>query len=625
MEKATILETVNNFIINFKEEYEDISLESKLLCNSYTDEFKKLEKLLPTTSLFDKSEQHSVYFLKKITEFESELNTIVSEFTHKTSEELYLFETFEKGSNDIGYPSILENVITNLIDSLENIFDKYKNLSLFSSLFQDNQSVCIVGANGVGKSTLMDDIKEDQLFSMFSIPAQKYMFYYQNIGNKIGIQESREIFHNQKFKNNINFTYHDENTKVFSVVLDLLMREHQACKSDTTDIKISKLDRINGFLEKIFPYLAIRVDSLEHKLVVNNNKSGHTEKYDIGFLSDGEKSVLFYLATIVLAEKDTIFVIDEPETHLNLAITIKLWDLILEERKDCKFIFISHDSQFINSRISSGIVWCKYYKNREINKLERLKNDDLKELFIEISGTQKKILFCEGSHENWDFKLYNLLFSDRYLIKPVGGHKQVIENTRALRESDIITQEVVGIIDRDFHSEDILDKYQNDGIFHLPVNEVEMLLLEEKIVTQILEKSPKNKSIEDFKKKLQETLKNNIDKMASEYVKYYLEQNLLSVENVKNYADVEQRRKQLVAKLSKKDIGEEYAKRFKKLETVFKADNYKNWLKYCSLKNEVTRGLMNRFEDMYLERAFKLIEDSYENQEELRNLINLPM
>ena len=56
------------------------------------------------------------------------------------------------------------------------ILTRYKNVPLINELLTDHSSVIIVGKNGAGKSSLLQDIKSDITNSIVAIPAHKYLF-----------------------------------------------------------------------------------------------------------------------------------------------------------------------------------------------------------------------------------------------------------------------------------------------------------------------------------------------------------------------------------------------------------------------------------------------------------------
>ena len=67
-------------------------------------------------------------------------------------------------------------------------------------------------------------------------------------------------------------------------------------------------------------------------------------------LSDGEKAAFYYIAMSMLTPQETCIIVDEPESHLNLAIVNQIWDRIEQERKDCQFIYLTHNPEFAAGR-----------------------------------------------------------------------------------------------------------------------------------------------------------------------------------------------------------------------------------------------------------------------------------
>lgn len=61
-----------------------------------------------------------------------------------------------------------------------------------------------------------------------------------------------------------------------------------------------------------------------------------------------------------------------------------------------------------------------------------------------------------------------------------------------------------GIIDKDYHTEEVLKKYKKENIYHLKFNEIEMFLLTEEIIDNVLNanhpKEDKQNLKENFKK-----------------------------------------------------------------------------------------------------------------------------
>ncbi|HFR3353847.1 TPA: hypothetical protein ACHU64_002151, partial [Streptococcus suis] len=87
--------------------------------------------------------------------------------------------------NSYNFPYSVGDLVTfkSIIDQASSIFEnirytllKYENIPLLNELISESQTVILVGKNGVGKSTLIDDLKNDKFHNLFCIPAQKYLY-----------------------------------------------------------------------------------------------------------------------------------------------------------------------------------------------------------------------------------------------------------------------------------------------------------------------------------------------------------------------------------------------------------------------------------------------------------------
>ena len=76
-------------------------------------------------------------------------------------------------------------------------------------------------------------------------------------------------------------------------------------------------------------------------------------------MSSGEKSILYFLIGILLQEEKDFYFIDEPENNLNPSIVSKLWNFIERERPNSVFVYLTHDSDFVASRVNSKYIGLK--------------------------------------------------------------------------------------------------------------------------------------------------------------------------------------------------------------------------------------------------------------------------
>src|SRR5699024_4230459 len=123
------------------------------------------------------------------------------------------------------------------------------------------------------------------------------------------------------------------------------------------DKEISILDQTIETWQKLIDH---------RKLIHNGEYEIHVETpegkvYDFNKLSDGEKTIFYFIGHILLAQDNSYIIIDEPENHLNLSVCIKLWDTLEKIRTDCKFVYITHNLDFAISRNEKTLLWNKNF------------------------------------------------------------------------------------------------------------------------------------------------------------------------------------------------------------------------------------------------------------------------
>jgi hypothetical protein len=265
----------------------------------------------------------------------------------------------------------------------------------------------------------------------------------------------------------------------------------------------------------IFPYRPLKLKSNKVRaLAANNNEFSAAE------MSDGERVGLYLIGQTILAEKDCVLVIDEPELHLHKSLMVRLWNKLEEYRKDCTFVYITHDLDFAVSKPSSKLIWIQEYNGNfwkwvEVNSNEIIPDN----LYLELLGSHKPILFIEGEKGSLDAQIYQAYYSD-FTIIPRGSCEKVIESVRGLRcNKQIHGKEVYGLIDRDFRPEEQLRSLQNEGIWSIPVNQVENLFLDPEIITLTCKylgiNSEKEIEIISAIKQKYDKIKNQINSIAS--------------------------------------------------------------------------------------------------------------
>ena len=207
-------------------------------------------------------------------------------------------------------------------------------------------------------------------------------------------------------------------------------------------------------------------------------------KFSLSKLSEGERSILYLIGQCLFSPYNSIIIIDEPDLHIHKSIISNLFDKIESKRKDCAFIYITHDIDFITSRIAEKYVIKEFNRSNDTNddKWEILKieeNDDIPEDILNlIVGSRKPILFVEGeSGKNSLDRIYQSVYPEFKVILS-GNCAEVINRTKAGNKlGEHHRLKCFGLIDADGKTQIELDKLKEESIHALPVAIIENVFL----------------------------------------------------------------------------------------------------------------------------------------------------
>ena len=481
---------------------------------------------------------------------------------------------------------------------LPQILENIKIIKLFSFISKIDSTTVIIGANGAGKSSLINELRKNNSNEMYVLPAQKLLYFVSNIHDRNGITRERYI---QDLKE-VDLKYDTidlqpiqidkDFSNTFTKLITFLVKDIMTVATDhfrgKNESSLSLWQKLEKIWNKIKPEIKFDIDPKNTVVKVEKNGS----KYSINGLSDGERCILFYIGNVLLAPENSYIVVDEPETFLNAAVYNELWDLLISERPDCQFIFASHNMDFVQSRTNATYIWCKKFEAPYDLDYERL--EDSQEfpltLLAEVSGTRKPILFCEGTKNSIDYQIYSKLFSEFCFVKPVQGHKQVIQYTKAynkLKKSH--GNEAYGIIDYDWMDEARIQNYKKKNIFVLPFNEIEMLLIDEEIVKFVLgdDEQDKTQKCNKLKDAVISSCTTNKDKIIRIALKKKLDE-FMEGHLIETREPTEDEARTFLENLSEKfDITVTLDNITKIVEDSIASSDFSTILKICNLKNEI--------------------------------------
>ena len=512
------------------------------------------------------------------------------------------------GGNIYSYDSIFPQIIYN-----------FKVIKLFSFIAKIDSTTVIIGANGAGKTSLINELRKNSIDEMYVLPAQKLLYFVSNIHDRNGISRERYIQDLKKvdlkyetidlYQSKIENDFSNKFTKLITLLVkdytNIVTRKSRKEK----DLPLTLWDRVEYIWNQIFPEIKFELEPDDRVVKVEKNGS----KYSINGLSDGERCILFYIGSVLLAPENSYIVVDEPETFLNAAVYNELWDLLISERSDCQFVFASHNMDFVQSRTNATYIWCKKFEapySLEHQKLDDSLNLPL-DLLTEVSGTKKPILFCEGTKNSLDYQIYSKLFSEFCFVKPVQGHKQVIQHTKAYNNLKLLHGNTAyGIIDNDWMDESSIQEQKEQNIFVLPFNEVEMMLVDEAVVKSCLpfdDDKEKQRKFENLQRSIIKSCEEKKEKIISIALKKRLDEFLEGnrIENNKpTKEDVEEFLKDLVNEFNPSSTVDNIT--FIVEESLASSD-FSRILKICNLKKEIIdyRGnteIVPNFKDKALKR-----------------------
>jgi predicted ATPase len=418
----------------------------------------------------------------------------------------------------------------------------------------ESNSLIIIGANGSGKSKLGAWIEQADMENVHRVGAQRSLNFNEYIQLKSFEQAENLVFYGSdkkeqgkgprwNYNNNLTTMLLNDYENVLAALIAMKNKQNDDFIKDCKKQEAENLphnktpETVVDILEKIwhnvFPQRGIDFD--DAKVTASFYKVPDQKiSYKGSEMSDGERVGLYLIAQcLCIPEKKTI-IIDEPEIHLHRSLMNRLWTEIEGIRKDCLFIYITHDTQFAANHRQAKKIWVKSYDGGSKWDWEEIQDSSLPEqLLLDIIGNRKKVLFVEGTAGSYDTKLYTEIYKDYYVV-PCGGCSSVISYTKAMKATPQLHNiECYGIIDRDYRSDREIESLKEHGIFVVQVAEVENLFLVEELLVIVNEiREPQNNDRIDKIKKIiiEERYKEQMNQQICEAVKAEIKYILSTIE-----------------------------------------------------------------------------------------------
>ena len=344
--------------------------------------------------------------------------------------------------------------------------------------FEGNVPVVIVGANGVGKSTLGNQAAKTVNAEWIS--ATRNLGLPDDMSMQTRTQTQQNVTNTKKSARDKFWSLGNETQHILN---DLKAEEVDAATVFMAESRHdpaarppqTRLMTLCELWARVFPKRSL--DLSTYKAQVTSDVEATPQQYGISRMSGGERVTLYLLARIVDARPGLV-VVDEPEIHLHRRLAQEFWDIVEAFRNDCRFLYLTHDVGFALSRRNA-----RYVILREKNKPVVVPEGDTipADVMESLLGTStlsiaaKRIVFCEGNEKKVsDYSLYNAWFNeDDTVVSPVGSCESVINHTDVFdTNTAIVGLTALGIIDRDYRPEPFLTDLQ-PNVHVLDVHEME--------------------------------------------------------------------------------------------------------------------------------------------------------
>lgn len=291
----------------------------------------------------------------------------------------------------------------------------------------------------------------------------------------------------------------EENYRRLYIKFNKYLHE-QDCKP--SDAKAKIIGDLNNSLKNCLDLEIASIGDIEaNQGTMFFKKADHPKEFEFNVLSSGEKEVVDILLDLYLRQEEyneTIFLIDEPELHINTSIQKKL---LLEINKlvgeNCQIWVATHSIGFLRAlqedlkdecqiiQFQKGINWASTEQILEPIKKTHLKWKEIFETALDdLTGlvSPKRIIYCEGKdrpgangqEKGFDAKVFNNIFGEEYhetLFISSGGNTELDQRSEialAILTKVFNDIEILVLKDRDISSGKLNE--EKDRQIHLANN-----------------------------------------------------------------------------------------------------------------------------------------------------------
>ena len=363
---------------------------------------------------------------------------------------------------------------------------------------QAGSTITFCGANGSGKTRLAVHLEDELGLISHRISAHRALSLNPRVEKiseqdalanlRTGTTESLKHADRVQFRSGSRWQQNEAVTLLndFNYLLQALFAEQTNTALDShrrlrlgkcLTAKETKFERLSAIWSRLLPHRTLIIDGDD----ISVETPGSDDTYPASQMSDGERAMFYLIGQTLVASKDSVLIVDEPELHVHPAAMAALWDALAKARPDCVFVFITHSLEFAASRPGLKYSITEFHPHPTPTwKLGNVPEamgfgEDFTTLIL---GSRRPVLFVEGNRTtSLDHFIYRVAYPDHFVL-PRSSSSEVVHGVASLRANKAFTRVACwGLVDRDNRSRAEIVRLESSGVYVLPVAEIENLFL----------------------------------------------------------------------------------------------------------------------------------------------------
>lgn len=372
-------------------------------------------------------------------------------------------------------------------------------------ILEEGNALFVLGANGVGKSTLMYSLYRQNINHSKRILAHRRTWFTNNSMDMTASQK-KDYSKNIKQKDNqIYSRWKDDYAQQRSSIsiFDLINSENIRAREIAFEVDKNDLQQAKALSSKQAPIQAINeilsISNIPIEISLGKDeqlfasKNG-SEPYSIAELSDGERNALLICADVLTTDSNHLIILDEPERHLHRSIISPLLTSLFEKRKDCVFVISTHDVLLPIDHSESTVLLLRdcNWEGKNIKSWDAdligLEDSIPEDVRKEIFGAKRELLFVEGINTSLDKQIYSLLYPKISVIS-YGSCSKVEKAVEGIKGTgNLHWVKAYGLIDADDRTEEQIQNLLTKGVAAVDCYSVESIYYNIEIIRRVTER-----------------------------------------------------------------------------------------------------------------------------------------